>query len=215
MQHHVVVVGAPAERRGVKWTAGLILVGCLAGFVPGCASSKGAIDVEQFKDANESAPREYVIRVSDLLSVQVYSDEKASGRTRVRSDGRISLPLINDVDAAGKTPVKLAADIEAGLKSLIVNPRVTVSVEESSPLLISVIGEVTKPGSQPLTNDAGVADALAAAGGLTPYAHKDRIFVVRTRPQPVRIHFTYEAVTRSVGPASLFRLRAGDVVVVE
>jgi polysaccharide export outer membrane protein len=201
------------KKRDLKWTAALVMAGCLAA---ACASSKGAIEVEQFKgDPEASGTPEYVIRIGDLLSVLVYNDEKASGRTRVRSDGRISLPLLNDVEAAGKTPLKLAADIEASLKTLLLTPRVTVSVEESTPVSISVLGEVSKPGPQVLLHEAGVADALAAAGGLTRFAHKDRIYVVRTRPEPARIHFTYEALTRSTGPAAQFRLRAGDVVVVE
>ena len=145
----------------------------------------------------------------------MYGDEKSSGRARVRSDGRISLPLLNDVDAAGKTPLQLAAAVEASLKPLMRRPKVTVAVDESSPLSISVIGEVTKPGPQTLLHDAGVADALAAAGGLTRFAHKNRIYVVRTRPEQVRIHFTYDELTRNAGMAAMFRLRAGDVVVVE
>jgi polysaccharide biosynthesis/export protein len=202
-----------AKKCGLKWTAALVMAGCLAA---ACASSQGAIEVEQFKgDPEASATPEYVIRIGDLLAVQVYNDEKASGRARVRTDGRISLPLLNDIEAAGKTPIKLASDIEASLKSLLVSPRVTVSVEESTPLSISVLGEVEKPGQQVLQHEAGVADALAAAGGLTRFAHKDRIYVVRSRPEPIRIHFTYEALTRATGPATLFRLRAGDVVVVE
>jgi polysaccharide export outer membrane protein len=201
------------KKYGLKWTAALVTLGCLAA---ACASSQGAIDVEQFKiDPQTSATPEYVIRIGDLLAVQVYNDEKASGRARVRTDGRISLPLLNDIDAAGKTPIKLAADIETSLKTLLLTPRVTVSVEESTPLSISVLGEVEKPGQQLLQHEAGVADALAAAGGLTRFAHKNRIYVVRTKPESVRIHFTYEALTRSSGPAGLFRLRAGDVVVVE
>jgi polysaccharide export outer membrane protein len=204
-----------AEKCGLKRAASLVVAGCLAGWVAACASSGGAIEVEQFKSEPETTQAEYVIRIGDLLSVQVYSDEKASGRTRVRTDGRISLPLINDVDAAGKTPIKLAGDIEESLKTLLVNPRVTVSVEESAPLSISVLGEVEKPGAQVLTHEAGVADALAAAGGLTRFARKNRIYVVRTKPDPVRVHFTYEALTRGTGAAALFRLRPGDVVVVE
>jgi polysaccharide export outer membrane protein len=90
-----------------------------------------------------------------------------------------------------------------------------VVVEESTPLSISVLGEVSKPGSQVLQRELGVADALAAAGGLSAFAHKSRIFVVRNGPPPVRIHFTYDAITRKVGKASQFRLRAGDVVIVE
>jgi polysaccharide export outer membrane protein len=205
-----------AEKCGLKRMAALIVVGCLALGLAACASHGGAIEVDQFKgEAAATTQAEYVIRIGDLLSVQVYSDEKASGRTRVRTDGRISLPLLNDVDAAGKTPIKLAGDIEESLKTLLVNPRVTVSVEESTPLSISVLGEVERPGAQVLTHEAGVADALAAAGGLTRFAKKNRIYVVRTKPEPVRIHFTYEALTRGTGAAALFRLRPGDVVVVE
>jgi polysaccharide export outer membrane protein len=204
----------PAKYRGgPSSAAALILIGCLAGFLTACGSAKGAIDINLFKE--EASVREYIIRIGDVLSVQVYGDDKSSGRARVRSDGRISLPLINDIDAAGKTPVKLAADVEASLKGLLRDPKVTVSVEESSPLSISVIGEVAKPGSQVLQHDSGVADALAAAGGLTRFAHKNRIYVVRAHPEPARIHFTYEALTQSAGPAAAFRLRPGDVVVVE
>jgi polysaccharide export outer membrane protein len=202
-----------AEKCGLRCTAVLVMIGCLAG---ACASSQGAIEVEQLKlDPATAATPEYIIRPGDMLSVQVYSDERASGRGRVRPDGRISLPLLNDVEAAGKTPLKLAADIETSLKALLISPRVTVSVEESTPLSISVLGEVEKPGQQVLAHEAGVADALAAAGGLTRFAHKNRIYVVRSRPEPARIHFTYEALTQATGPASLFRLRAGDVIVVE
>ena len=90
-----------------------------------------------------------------------------------------------------------------------------MTVDVSSPLSISVLGEVTKPGVQTLPPNAGVADALAAAGGLTPFAHRNRIFVVRARPAPIRIHFTYDTLTKGAGRAPLFRLQPGDVVVVE
>jgi polysaccharide export outer membrane protein len=129
----------------------------------------------------------------------------------------VSLPFLNDVEAAGKTPVQLAGELESGLKSVILNPKVTVAVEESKPptLSISVLGEVARPGLESLEPGAGVAQALAAAGGLTVFAHKDRIYVVRRGARPTRIHFTYAALTRSIGRAPSFRLRTGDVVVVE
>jgi protein involved in polysaccharide export with SLBB domain len=90
-------------------------------------------------------------------------------------------------------------------------------VEESKPptLNVSVLGAVVKPGVQVLEPGAGVAQALAAAGGLNLFAHKDRIFVMRTGPPVTRIHFTYEALTRTTGKAFLFRLHSGDVVVVD
>ena len=188
----------------------------LTTLLAGCASgTAGAIPVEQYKDDTAAASAEYVIGIGDMLSVQVYEQPQMSGKMRVRSDGRITLPFVNDVVADGKTPEKLAAELEAGLKSVMLNPRVTVVVDESRPLTISVLGEVAKPGTQTFERGSGVAQALAAAGGLTSFAHKDRIFVQRGSPKPVRIHFTYDALTRKVGTAALFQLRAGDVIIVE
>jgi polysaccharide export outer membrane protein len=207
------------ERWHAGWTVVMVVVSSLTGFLPGCASSGAAIEVEQLKEAPDPLPAtsEYTVGIGDLLSIQVWDQEKMSAKVRVRSDGRISYPFLNDVNAAGKTPVKLAGDLEEGLKSVILNPKVTVVVEDSKPqtLNISVLGSVGKPGVQVLEPGAGVAQALAAAGGLTTFAHKDRIFVVRAGPPPARIHFTYEALTRTTGRALQFRLHSGDVVVVD
>jgi polysaccharide export outer membrane protein len=193
----------------------LLAVGITAVFTACASSTGGAIPVEQYKEAADPGTGEYIISVGDMLSIQVFDQAQISGRMRVRSDGRISLAFVNDVQAAGKTPVALASELEAGLKSVVLNPKVTIVVEESKPLTISVLGEVSKPGTQTFERDSGVAQALAAAGGLTNFAHKNRIFVTRSTPKPVRIHFTYEALTRKVGPASAFRLQPGDVVFVE
>jgi len=198
-----------------KWAGALIILACLSAWASACASAGGSIEVDNLKeDPSVSAAREYFIAAGDMLNIQVYMDAQTSGKMRVRSDGRITLPLVNDIVAAGKTPVQLARDIETALKTVILSPQVTVIVEDSTPT-ISVLGEVAKPGAQALQRDTGVADVLAAAGGLTNFAHKDRIFVIRSAPQPIRIHFTYEAITKGIGRAPLFRLRAGDVVVVE
>lgn len=194
----------------------ICFLSCFAVMPAACSSGLGgAVPVELYKEPPDSGTPEYVIGIGDTLSIQVWEQEKMSGRMRVRSDGRITLPLIKEMDAAGKTPARLVADLEASLKSIVVNPRVTVVVEDSKPPTISIMGEVSKPGPMPLERETGVAEALAAAGGLTTFAHKDRIFVVRARPTPTRIHFTYEALTRTAGPASSFRLRPGDILVVE
>jgi polysaccharide biosynthesis/export protein len=187
-------------------------LGCL---MSACASASGGVPIEQYNEEPDPTGGEYVIAAGDVLSIQVWEQPQMSGRMRVRADGRITIPLINEVVAAGKTPSKLSADLEASLKSVVLNPKVSVGVEESRPLTISVLGEVVKPGTQPFERDSGVAQALAAAGGLNNFAHKDRIFVVRTTPKPVRIHFTYEALTQNVGGASTFKLRPGDVIIVE
>ena len=193
-----------------------IVACCLAGFVAACASTiAGAIPIDQYVEPADPAGGEYIIEPGDALNVQVFEQEKISGKMRVRTDGRISLPLLNEIQAAGKTPTALGTEIENGLKKFIQVPRVTVAVEESSPLRISILGEVAQQGPKDLPRGAGVAQALAAAGGITAFADKDRIFVNRLNPQPARIHFTYDAVTRGVGRAAAFRLRPGDVVVVE
>jgi polysaccharide export outer membrane protein len=194
----------------------MLTIGLATGFSTACGSATGgSIPIEQYKEPPDVAASDYTIGVGDVLSIQVWDQPQMSGKMKVRTDGRISVPFVSDVPAVGKTPSKLAADLEAGLKSVVLNPKVTVVVEEERPLTVSVLGEVAKPGSQPFTRDTGVAQALAAAGGLNNFAHKDRIYVVRSAPTPVRIHFTYDQLTRGVGAASQFKLRPGDVIVVE
>jgi polysaccharide export outer membrane protein len=161
---------------------------------------------------------EYVIAPGDILNVRVFQQEALSARTRVRADGRISLPLVNDWMAAGKTPVLLATELKQHLKGFINLPEVTVALEDPRPLSVSIIGEVVRPGPAVLESaSAGVLNALAAAGGFTQFAHRDGIFVLRPRvgEAPVRIRFVYEALTRAEGRASAFRLLSGDVIVVE
>jgi|SRR5438132_10725128 len=157
----------------------------------------------------------YRIAPGDLLVVQVYREEAMSTRERVRQDGKVSIPLLHDVQAAGLSPSMLAEQIQDRLKEFINVPRVTVVVEEIRPLAVPVLGEVAHPGQYNLEKGAGVLEALAAAGGLTEFAHRDRIFVLRRQPKLVRIRSTFEALSRGEGRASAFRLQAGDAVVVE
>jgi polysaccharide export outer membrane protein len=160
----------------------------------------------------------YVIQTGDQLSVRVWGQETMSARTKVRPDGRISLPFLDDVDAAGSTPAALSKRIQARLKEFVVNPVVTVSLEELRLINVGVLGEVARPGQFQFDPGVGVLQALAAAGGMTPFADKDAIFVVRKRTEgspPERIRFTYQSLTGAQGRASSFRLQGGDVVVVE
>jgi polysaccharide biosynthesis/export protein len=158
---------------------------------------------------------DYRIVAGDLLAVQVYREEGLSARERVRQDGKVSVPLLGDVQAAGLSPSDLAQEIQSRLKAYINVPVVTVAVEETRPLIVPVLGEVTTPGQYTLERGAGVLEALAAAGGFTEFAHRDRIFVLRRQPTLVRIRSTFEALSRGRGKASGFRLQPGDAVVVE
>jgi polysaccharide export outer membrane protein len=147
--------------------------------------------------------------------VVVYRQEGMTSRERVREDGKVSLPLIRDVQAAGLTTSELSEQIQNRLKDYINVPAVTVAVVETRPLVVPVLGEVAHPGQYTMEKGAGVLDALAAAGGFTEFAHRDRIFVLRRQPKLTRIRTTFEALSRGQGRAGALRLQAGDVVVVE
>jgi polysaccharide export outer membrane protein len=162
----------------------------------------------------ENSPAAYAISAGDSLSVRVYGQDGMSTHAKVRGDGKISVPFLGDVLVAGKQPAVAAKEIESSLKSFITTPNVTVSVDEFQPITVSVIGEVTHPGSIAIDRDTTLLQVLANSGGLTENASRDDIYVLRRTPVPRRIRFTYELLTRSP-PSSAFRLRAGDVVVVE
>lgn len=164
----------------------------------------------------EPAVAEYQIVRGDTLSVRVWGQDGMSARTRVRDDGKISLPFLHDVEVAGYTPPVLAQQLQTRLKDFLANPVVTISLEEPRPFTVSVMGEVSRPGVVQLErSNPGVLPALASAGGLTPFADRDAIFVLRPGNPPQRIRFRYEALTTTEGRAATFRLQSGDVVVVE
>jgi polysaccharide biosynthesis/export protein len=202
------------RRRGAfRWSAALALLAGLA--LAGCHAPSAAGPGIWFKDYQQPADPStgtYAIGPGDLLDVRVFGQEGMSSRPRVRSDGMISLPFLNEVQAAGLTPAALANEVKGQLKAFVVAPVVTVSLEEQAPCSVSVVGEVTKPGLYRLDPRSGILQALAAAGGLTEFAARDRIFVLRDR---ARIRFTFEALTQGQSGAVDFRLRSGDVVVVD
>ena len=185
---------------------------------PGCKTSGEYVWVDDIPQTPQVADREYVIQAGDTISVRVWGQDNLSSRSRVRPDGRISLPYVPEVQAAGVTPSVLSKKIQASLKDLLVNPVVTVTLDEQRPLQVSVLGEVARPGAFVLDQNPGVLQAIAMAGGMTPFANKDAIMVIRQRPEggaPQRIRFSYEALTQIKGRAAAFRLQGGDVVVVE
>jgi len=159
---------------------------------------------------------DYLISTGDVISVRVVNQDSMSTKAKVRNDGRVALPLLGDVEVRGKKPASLRAELEARLKEFIVAPSVTVNIEEIAPVTVSVLGEVGHPGVVQMTDGlGGVAQALAAAGGLTDYASRDRIFVLRQGDKPLRVRFTYDDVSGGEQAATKFQLRRGDVVVVE
>jgi polysaccharide export outer membrane protein len=207
------------RRCRTPWVAAALL--SVLGVTLGCAHA----DYVWVDDVAKNLPPPddgYRIGPGDVIGVRVWNQEANSiERARVREDGKISMPFLNDVEVAGVGPVDLARQLEAMLKPYIVKPVVTVMVHERRPLRVSVLGKVTRPGLYDLENGDGVLNALAAAGGMTPFAHEDRVFVLRRASPgvrdaaPTRIRFDYRALRSGAVPAATFRLRASDVVVVE
>jgi polysaccharide export outer membrane protein len=196
-------------------------VACVVVALVGCAHVDEFTWVDGYQEPPAAKASSYQLAPGDLVAVRVFGQEGMSTRARIRADGKVSIPFVNDVEAAGSEPLVVAARIQARLKDFIVNPVVTVSLEEAAPLEISILGEVARPGAYKLEQDAGVLNAIAAAGGLTDYAKRDRIFVLRYARKgedaagPLRIRLTFEALSRAQGKAARLRLRRGDVVVVE
>lgn len=187
-------------------------------FAAGCSSAGSFVWVQDLPRQSAVGNGEYVIRTGDVVSVRMVSQDGLTTHARVRPDGRIALPLLGDVEVRGVRPSALQKELEARFKPYFVAPSVTVNVDEFAPRQITVLGEVMHPGVFPLdARGAGVAQALAEAGGFTDYADRARIFVLRSgesRAQE-RIRFTYDAVSRGESAAGLFVLQPGDVVVVE
>jgi polysaccharide export outer membrane protein len=157
----------------------------------------------------------YLINTGDIINIRVFEQDAISSRVKVRTDGKVALPFLGDTEVRGKRPVDVAHELEVRLKEFIVSPKVTVNVDEFQPITVSVLGEVSHPGSYPLDpSNAGVMQALAGAGGLTEFADHDRIFVLRKTPAR-RIRFTFDALADNDPRAATFALQGGDVIVVE
>lgn len=196
----------------------VFLLAGLAYLLSGCVSPGRFVWADDYDQRAEPAEA-YLLAPGDVISVRVLGQEEASARgLKVRADGKVTLPLVGDVLVSDQSPDAAAKLLQERLRSLFQNPTVTVSVDEPRPFTVAVLGEVTRPGNYVLETGSGVLQALAGAGGLTQYAHEDMIYVLRkTAPEaaPVRIRFTYPALSRAEGAAATFRLRPRDVVVVE
>jgi polysaccharide export outer membrane protein len=180
----------------------------------GCAGMGEYVWADALPETAASPGSEYRLAPGDLIFVRVFNQDSLSGRTRVRPDGQVTIPFVNDVPAAGRTPQELAKTMQARLLDFIKAPVVTVFLEELGPAQLSVIGEVARPGIYPLERGQGVLRALAAAGGLTEFAHKDRIFLVRAG-SPGRIRFTLDGLSKPGSRSARFPLQNDDVLMVQ
>ena len=158
---------------------------------------------------------DFRIGPEDVLQVSVWNNEPLSRTAPVRPDGRISLPLLNDVPAAGLTPMELRSELMRRLTEYIPHPEVSVVVTDVHSFKVSVIGQVPKPDRYELKSSATVMDVLAMAGGLGEFAAGARIVVIRASGgRTERIPFDYEKVRNGDARQVNFPLRPGDIVVV-
>ena len=158
----------------------------------------------------------FVIGNDDVLAINVWKEPDVSRSVPVRSDGKISLPLVGEVQAAGRTPLKLEQDIAARLKSFIAEPEVTVIVQQINSQKFNILGMVNKPGSYLLTNSATVLDAIALAGGFRDFAKQKAIYVLRLNADgsQTRIPFNYKEVVKGTNTAQNVKLQPRDTIVV-
>jgi polysaccharide export outer membrane protein len=157
----------------------------------------------------------YSIAPEDVLTVDVWKEPEISRTVPVRRDGKISLPLLNDLQAAGLTPTQLSSEIVEKLRATIVHPQVTVIVAQMGSLRIYILGQVTRGGAYPLVPDMTVMQALSIAGGFTPYANVKKIHVMRKEKGTDRIFaVNYKEVMSGRKTEQNIQLKPGDTIVV-
>jgi polysaccharide biosynthesis/export protein len=178
------------------------------------ATGPGGVSQEQKASAVPDSST-YVIGPEDGLDISVWKEPEVSRAVPVRPDGKISLPLLNDVQAAGLTPLQLQAVVTAGLKKFISGPQVTVIVTQINSRRIYVMGEVARPGAFPMLPNMTVLQALSTAGGFSQYAKLSGIYVLRTdNGRQVTFPFNYKEVIRGQGSEQNIILKPGDTIVV-
>ena len=177
---------------------------------PSARTGSGA-DVSAAKPHEDS----FVIGDDDVLAINVWKEPDISRSIPVRSDGKISLPLVGEVQAAGLSPLNLEKDIASKLKNYISEPEVTVMVQQVNSQKFNILGQVARPGSYVIANSPTVIDAIALAGGFRDFAKQKSIYVLRQGvSKDSRIPFNYKDVSQGKNMTQNIKLEPGDTVVV-
>jgi polysaccharide export outer membrane protein len=158
---------------------------------------------------------DYVIGAEDMLQISVWKNESLSRQLPVRPDGKVSMPLLHDIQAAGLTPMQLRDKIAGALAEFMPNPEVSVTVLEVRSYRVSVLGEVQRPGVLQLRAPTTVLEALALAGGFRDFASPSKIVIFRKNGNgnTEKLRFNYNRAVSSASEENM-PLRSGDVVVV-
>ncbi len=207
---------------GARLGAILLCTALLPGSVP--AAAPGAAPA-QAGEAGAAAPEraapstretaEYTIGVEDILEITVWKNPDLSSLVPVRPDGKISLPLIDDVQAAGRTPVELKQVLTDRWKAFLSAPEVSVIVKEVNSYKVYMVGEVTRPGELRVKSTIRLLQAISLAGGFTAYADRDKILVLRdASDHELRYEINYNKIVSGDRPEDNLVLLPGDTVVV-
>jgi polysaccharide export outer membrane protein len=192
--------------------ASLLLAACASAVVPLQAQAPRA---SSSAAASAPVPPDYVIGTDDVLSVVYWRDKEMSTDVSVRPDGKISLPLLDDLQAAGLTPIELRDRLVEQSKRYIEDPSVTVVVRQINSRKVFITGEVAKPGPYPLTGPTTVLQLLALAGGLREYADAKKIVIVRVEGgRQVSYAFNYKDAASRRNLRQNIELKPGDTVIV-
>lgn len=197
----------------LKWLVVIAALLAALGIVGSAAAQQASPVTTPVQPA--ALPSGYVIGPEDMLQISIWKNDTMSRALPVRPDGKISLPLLHDVQAAGLTPMQLRDKIAKSLNEFMPNPEVSVTVLEVRSYKVSVLGEVQKPGTFQPRVPMTVLEALAQAGGFRDFASPSKIIIFRKddRGQTQRLRFNYNRAVGSAGEDNV-TLRSGDVVVV-
>jgi polysaccharide export outer membrane protein len=197
----------------ISLTALLVLTGSALGAQNVTTPSAARPAIGTSGSETKALPDDYRLVAGDKLRIEVYKDPQISQTLQIRPDGRITLPLVGDVTAAGRTPIALRDAITTSLKEYITNPVVTVIVVEFEPQSVSVMGEVERPGPVPIKGKLSVLEALAVAGGFRDFANTKNITIRRQTSSGVQIiKFNYKDAVKGEGKPVY--LQAGDIIIV-
>jgi len=165
--------------------------------------------------AGATLPPGYVIGPDDVLMIVFWREKDMSAEVTVRPDGKISLPLLNDVDAAGITPEQLRLNLEKAAAKLMSEPNASVVVKTINSRKVYITGNVLRPGNYPLNGEMTVLQLIAVAGGLQEYADSKNIVILRkVDGREQRLKFNYKDVTKQKHPEQNIALKPGDTVIV-
>jgi polysaccharide export outer membrane protein len=179
------------------------------------ASARPLADRPEGVNSAAKAGKDYVIGADDVLDVSVWKEQELTRTLQVRPDGKISMPLLGDVQAAGLTPGQLALTVSERLKKYLTAPQVTVILTQINSQRVYVIGEVTRPGAYTVLPGMTILQAISSAGGLTQFANGKKIFLMRDENHiQTKYPFSYKEVLDGRKAAENLTVKAGDTIVV-